>query len=85
MGHGEPRRAARGLDAAVESLVGELASKSPLILSLGKRSFYRSQDMSFDDALAYLHSMLTVNLETEDVAEGVSAFLQKRAPEWKGR
>jgi enoyl-CoA hydratase/carnithine racemase len=74
-----------GLDAAVDDLVGELASKSPLILSLGKRSFYRSQDMSFEDALAYLHSMLTVNLESEDVAEGVSAFVQKREPEWKGR
>jgi enoyl-CoA hydratase/carnithine racemase len=73
------------LDAAVESMVGELASKSPLILALGKRSFYRSQDMSFEDALAYLHAMLTVNLESDDVAEGVSAFLQKRSPEWKGR
>ncbi len=73
------------LDGAVESLVADLSSKSPLILALGKRSFYRSQDMSFDDALAYLHSMLTVNLESEDVAEGVSAFLQKRSPEWKGR
>jgi enoyl-CoA hydratase/carnithine racemase len=74
-----------GLDQAVDELVGELGSKSPLILSLGKRSFYRSQDMSFDDALSYLHSMLTVNLEAEDVAEGVGAFLQKRPPEWKGR
>jgi len=74
-----------GLDDAVSSLVDELAAKSPLILSLGKRSFYRSQDMSFDDALAYLQSMLTVNLQAEDVAEGVSAFLQKRPPEWKGR
>jgi enoyl-CoA hydratase/carnithine racemase len=73
-----------GLDDAVEQLAGELASKSPLILSLGKGSFYRSQDMSFDDSLAYLQSMLTVNLEAEDVAEGVSAFLQKRPPEWKG-
>jgi enoyl-CoA hydratase len=73
------------LDAAVEELVGDLAGKSPLILSLGKRSFYRSQDMSFDDALAYLHSMLTVNLESDDVAEGVGAFLQKRPPEWRGR
>ena len=73
------------LDAETRALADELASKSPLILSLGKRSFYRSQDMSFDDALSYLHSMLTVNLEAEDVAEGVSAVLQKRAPDWKGR
>jgi enoyl-CoA hydratase len=74
-----------GLDAAVDDMVRELAEKSPLILSLGKRSFYRSQDMSFGEALDYLHAMLTVNLESEDVAEGVGAFLQKRPPEWKGR
>src|SRR5439155_19898434 len=73
------------LDQAVQELVIELASKSPLILSLGKRSFYRAQDMTPEDAMAYLQAMLTVNLESEDVAEGVSAFLQKRAPEWKGR
>jgi enoyl-CoA hydratase len=73
------------LDRAVEDLVGELASKSPLILRLGKESLFRSQDMPFDQALAYLQAMLTVNLESEDVAEGVSAFLGKRKPEWKGR
>ena len=77
-----PRNA---LDAAVDEVVRELVEKSPLIVSLGKRSFYRSQDMSFDEALDYLHAMLTVNLESEDVAEGVSAFLQKRPPEWRGR
>jgi enoyl-CoA hydratase/carnithine racemase len=73
------------LDQTVQELVTELASKSPLILSLGKRSFYQAQDMPLEDALAYLQAMLTVNLESEDVAEGVSAFLQKRTPEWKGR
>jgi len=41
--------------------------------------------MSFDQALAYLNAMLTVDLESEDVVEGVSAFLEKRPPEWKGR
>jgi len=76
---------AQGLDAAVDELVELLAGKSPLIVRLGKSSFYRSQDMTFSDALAYLHSMLTVNLEAEDVVEGVSAFMQKRPPEWKGR
>ena len=73
------------LDAAVEELVSTLRSKSPLIAALGKRSFYRAEDMAFDDALHYLAGMLTVCLESEDTVEGVTAFLQKRSPEWKGR
>jgi enoyl-CoA hydratase/carnithine racemase len=73
------------LDVAVEDLVGDLASKSPLVLRLGKESFAATDDMGLDQALAYLNAMLTVDLESEDVAEGVSAFLEKRSPEWKGR
>jgi enoyl-CoA hydratase len=73
------------LDADVDHLVEELASKSPLILRLGKRSFHMMEDLPFDQALDYLNGMLTVNLESEDVAEGVSAFFAKRRPEWKGR
>jgi len=73
------------LDKAVDELVAELRSKSPLILALGKRSFYRAEDMSFDQGLEYLAGMLTVCLESEDTVEGVTAFLQKRPPEWKGR
>jgi enoyl-CoA hydratase len=76
---------AGGLDSAVDELVQELLDKSPLILSLGKRSFYRAEDMSFSDGLDYLAGMLTVCLESEDTVEGVTAFLQKRKPEWKGR
>ncbi|MDQ3940002.1 MAG: enoyl-CoA hydratase-related protein, partial [Actinomycetota bacterium] len=73
------------LDKAVDTLVEELTSKSSLILSLGKRSFYRAEDMALDPALDYLSGMLTVCLESEDTVEGVTAFLQKRPPEWKGR
>jgi len=73
------------LDATVGELVEQLASKSPLIASLGKRSFYRAEDMSFDAALDYLSGMLTVCLESEDTVEGVTAFLQKRPPDWKNR
>jgi enoyl-CoA hydratase len=73
------------LDEAVDDLVGELLDKSPLILALGKRSFYRAEDMSFSEGLDYLAGMLTVCLESEDTVEGVTAFLQKRKPEWKGR
>lgn len=73
------------LDGAVDDMVGTLSTKSPLVLRLGKESFRRMQDMAFDDALDYLNAMLTVNLESEDVAEGVSAFFGKREPRWKGR
>lgn len=73
------------LDAEVERLVDELASKSPLVLRLGKESFGRIDDMGLDAALGYLNAMLTVELESEDVVEGVSAFLDKRKAEWKGR
>jgi enoyl-CoA hydratase len=73
------------LDRAVDELVEGIAGKSPLITSLGKRSFYRAEDLAFSEALQYLAGMLTVCLESEDTIEGVTAWLQKRAPEWKGR
>lgn len=73
------------LDAAVDELAATLASKSPLILRWGRESFYRTLDMGPDDALAYLQAMLTITSASEDTAEGVAAFAEKRAPEWKGR
>lgn len=76
---------AADLDKAVDDLCATLASKSPLIMRLGKDSFYASRGMSFREAMDYLHGQLAVCLESEDVIEGVTAFLQKRAPQWKGR
>ena len=73
------------LDAAVAEHAATLASKSPVVLALGKSSFYASEDMDFDRQLSYLAGMLTLCLESEDAVEGITAFLQKRAPEWKGR
>lgn len=73
------------LDAAVDELAGQIASKSRLIVELGKRSFYKADGLPFESALEYLAGMLTLCLESEDTVEGVTAFLQKRPPEWKGR
>jgi len=73
------------LDDAVDELAGTLAAKSPLILRWGRESFYRTLDMDPDDALTYLQAMLTVTSASEDTAEGVAAFAEKRDPKWKGR
>jgi enoyl-CoA hydratase len=73
------------LDEAVWELVATLSAKSPVALRLGRQSFHRAQDLGFEDSLAYLNAMLTVGLESEDVIEGVTAFLEKRPPRWKGR
>lgn len=76
---------ATDLDKAVDELCGALASKSPLIMRLGKDSFYASEDMGYRAALDYLHGQLNVCLQSSDVIEGVTAWMQKRDPEWKGR
>jgi enoyl-CoA hydratase len=73
------------LDAEVDKLAGELAGRSPAAIALGLRAFYRSQDMEFEPALRYLEDQLGRVLRLEDAAEGITAFLQKRPPVWKGR
>ena len=71
--------------AAVDDWAAKLASKSPLLMKLGHDAMHRQQDMALDDALEFLRSQLTLTLSTEDILEGVSAFFEKREPEWKGR
>jgi enoyl-CoA hydratase len=70
---------------AVDAWATKLASKSPLVMRLGKDAMFRQQDMAFMDALEYLHGLLSLTLSTEDIVEGVTAFFEKREPQWKGR
>ena len=76
---------AEQLDAATDELVNSLLALSPVVFALGKESYAAALQMGRDQALTYLASMLSLHLQTEDVVEGVTAFLQKRPPEWKGR
>jgi enoyl-CoA hydratase len=73
------------LDAAVGEWALKLAGKSPVIMRLGKDAMRRQLDMPLDDALDYLRAQLTLAMSTEDIVEGVSAFFEKREPQWKGR
>ena len=77
--------AAEEFEGAVDDWARKLASKSPVIMRLGKDALFRAQDMALLDALEYLHLNLTLALATDDAAEGVSAFFEKREAEWRNR
>jgi enoyl-CoA hydratase/carnithine racemase len=72
-------------EGAVADWATRLASKSPVLMRLGHDAMYRQQDMAFEDALEMLRSQLSLTFSTEDIREGVTAFFEKRDPEWKGR
>lgn len=76
--------AADQLDAAVRELTDVLVASSPLTLSLGKRAFY--DQLALDEATAYDRAtcVMTDNALKHDAQEGITAFLQKRPPQWTG-
>jgi enoyl-CoA hydratase/carnithine racemase len=73
------------LQAEVDALCDKLAAKSPVVMRMGLEAFYRVQDMELEPALKHLQAQLVAVLGTEDAREGLTAFLEKRAPQWKGR
>jgi enoyl-CoA hydratase/carnithine racemase len=77
--------AADALDGAVAEWAQALAAKSPLVVKLGKDALYAQQDMSFGEALEYQRAQLALALSTQDVREGVAAFMERREPTWTGR
>lgn len=70
------------LDEAVDEIVAGLLSASPTALMLGKDSFEGMADAGLDTALDRLQAGLTEIAMTDDAAEGVAAFLEKRSPKW---
>lgn len=71
--------------ARAQELLDLLAQKSPSALRLGRRAFYATQDLPYEAQLEALCAQLSINALSEDTAEGVAAFLEKRKPEFKGK
>ncbi len=65
-------------------LAAEIAEKSPLTVAIGKSAFYAQSEMSLAEAYDYAAQVMVDNMMARDAQEGISAFLGKRKPEWKG-
>ena len=73
------------LDDEVAQILKLLAAKSPIGIKIGKEAFYAMADMPFEDALDFLSQKIAEVAATEDAKEGITAFLEKRPPVFKGR
>ena len=73
------------LEAETRALAEKIASKSPLVVKIGKEAFYRQLEMPLADAYAYTSRVMTENMLARDAEEGIDAFLEKRDPKWEGR
>jgi len=76
---------AEQLDATVAEFASRIASKSAHTLATGKKAFYAQADMTLEDAYRYAAGVMVRNLQAEDAAEGIAAFIDKRAPCWQDR
>jgi enoyl-CoA hydratase/carnithine racemase len=72
------------LEPAVLELVEAIARSSAYTVATGKRAFYSQIDRTEDDAYEHCELVMTDNALAHDAQEGMTAFLEKRAPVWRG-
>ena len=73
------------LPEAVRELACRIAQASPLVVRIGKEAFYSQIDLDQPKAYSYAKEVMVTNAMAGDAQEGMSAFVEKRSPAWKGR
>ena len=71
------------LDEQVALLAQSIMDKSPAAVRHGKAMFYRQRQMALAEAYAYAGEVMAKNMMEEDADEGITAFLEKRSPNWR--
>ena len=74
-----------GLDDKVQWLLDRIVTKSPTAIRRGKYALRATQDMSFEQSIAYMETQISTLALTKDSSEGIASFNEKRAPAWSGR
>jgi enoyl-CoA hydratase len=69
----------------VKEIAGKIAAKSTAAVKIAKAAINRGMQLGLESGLAYEREMYSLSLTLEDKQEGVAAFIEKRAPEFKGK
>lgn len=72
------------LEEKTRTWAAVLALKSPMALQTAKKAFYTAADMDYYKAFQHMTEVLSKLCASHDAKEGITAFLEKRKPEWKG-
>jgi enoyl-CoA hydratase/carnithine racemase len=73
---------AADLQSATRALAQKVVEASSLVVAIGKQAFYTQIDLDQPKAYAYAKEVMSMNALATDAQEGISSFLEKRAPCW---
>ena len=71
------------LEAETQALAETIAGKLGTAVKIGKQAFYRQAEMPLDQAYDFTGAAMVENMLDRDTNEGIAAFLEKRAPDWR--
>jgi len=73
------------LENETRKWAAELAQKSPIALQIAKSAYYTAEDLDYHRAFEYMNEAFARMCTSEDAAEGIKAFMEKRKPNWQER
>lgn len=73
------------LEVFTRKIAAKIASQSRAVVKLGKQGFYQQLGQGLPEAYDHCSQLMTNNMQLQDCAEGIDAFVSKRSPDWQHR